>query len=171
MPSVSIQNLTAPGLWPRLASWLYEGILLFGMSFVAGYAFSALTQSRHALMHRTGLMIFLFIVYGIYFSWCWHKGQTLAMKTWRLQLVNHQGHRVPLAQATLRYLFSWIWFVPPLTLAWLMQLTPTQAGFMLIVWIVIWAASSRLHHQRQFWHDAWAKTYVVVYHAPNERGS
>ena len=37
-----------PGLWRRMACWLYEGMLLFGVVFIASYLFSALTQTRHA---------------------------------------------------------------------------------------------------------------------------
>ena len=61
--------LRAPSLRRRLACWLYEGMLLFGVVFIAGYLFSTLSQMRHALSLRHGLQAFLFIVFGIYFTW------------------------------------------------------------------------------------------------------
>jgi uncharacterized RDD family membrane protein YckC len=171
MQNKPVQDLMAPGILPRLACWLYEGLLLFSVSFVAGYGFSVLTQSRHALTHRTALMVFLFLVFAVYFTWCWHKGQTLAMKTWRLQVVNQQGQRLSMGHALVRYLLSWLWFAPPLTLAWLLQLTPLQASLATLLWVIGWAASSRLHPHHQFWHDAWAKTFVVTFHAESKSPS
>mgnify|MGYP006182371287 CR=1 FL=1 len=44
---------------------------------------------------------------GIYFTWFWHRGQTLAMKTWHIRLVKENGERVGLAQAMLRYVLCW----------------------------------------------------------------
>ncbi|MDH5539716.1 MAG: RDD family protein, partial [Rhizobacter sp.] len=45
----------APSLWRRMASFIYEGVLLFGVLMIAGYLFSSLTQQRHALVGRHGL--------------------------------------------------------------------------------------------------------------------
>lgn len=89
-------DLTAPSLLRRMACWLYEGLLLFGVLFISGYLFSTLSQSRHALDNRHGLQAFLFLVVGIYFTWFGHKGQTLAMKTWHIRVVDTQG--APLTQ-------------------------------------------------------------------------
>ena len=86
-----------PSLPRRMACWLYEGMLLFGVVFIAGYLFSALSQTRHALDNRPGLQAFLFLVLGIYFTWFWHRGQTLAMKTWHIRVVDRQG--LPLSQS------------------------------------------------------------------------
>ena len=81
----------APGLWRRLCCLLYEGLLLFGVVFVASYLFSTLSQTRHALDNRHALQAFLFVVFGIYFVWFWSRGQTLAMKTWHIRLVDRNG--------------------------------------------------------------------------------
>ena len=83
--------LRAPSLKRRMACWLYEGMLLFGVVFIAGYLFSSLSQTRHALDNRPGLQAFLFLILGIYFTWFWHRGQTLAMKTWHIRVVSATG--------------------------------------------------------------------------------
>jgi hypothetical protein len=41
-------NLQAPRLIRRMACWLYEGILMFGVVFIAGYLFGTLSQTRNA---------------------------------------------------------------------------------------------------------------------------
>ena len=94
---------------------LYESLLLFGILFIAGWLFGTLLQQRDALYLRHGLQYWLFIVIGVYFIWFWsHGGQTLAMKTWRVQLVTTDGGPVSMQRATMRYLLSWLWFVPGL---------------------------------------------------------
>ena len=84
-------NLQAPRLIRRMACWMYEGILMFGVVFIAGYLFGTLSQTRNAMDNRHALQAFLFVVFGIYFTWFWAKGQTLAMKTWHIRVVDHQG--------------------------------------------------------------------------------
>jgi uncharacterized RDD family membrane protein YckC len=95
-----------------MACWLYEGMLMFGVVFIAGYLFGTLSQTRNAMDNRHALQAFLFVVFGIYFTWFWAKGQTLAQKTWHIRVVDPQGRPVTQARALLRYVLSWIWFLP-----------------------------------------------------------
>ncbi len=155
-------DLTAPGLLRRMACWLYEGLLLFGVVFIAGYLFSALTQTRHALDNRHAQQAFLFIVFGIYFSWFWAKGQTLAMKTWNIRLVDRMGRPVTQARALLRYGLSWLWFLPVLAAVAPFKLSGGESTVLIIGWVAVWALLSRFHPQRQFWHDALAGTRLVT---------
>lgn len=153
--------LPVPGLWRRMACWLYEGLLLFGVVFIAGYLFSTLTQTRHALQHRLAQQAFLFVVLGIYFTWFWFKGQTLAMKTWHIRVLDARGHPLTQGRALLRYLLSWLWFVPPLGAGRLFALSAPESVLILCGWIAAWAILSRFHPERQFWHDALAGTRLV----------
>ena len=157
----NLPDLQAPSLRRRLASWLYEGILLFGVVFLSGYLFSALTQSRHALTNRLPLMAFLFVILGVYFTWFGYKGQTLAMKTWHIRLVNAYGRPLTQLRALLRYLLSWVWFLPSLLVAHWASLPPGETGVIVLGWVLVWALLSRFHPQRQFWHDALAGTRLV----------
>lgn len=154
--------LKAPSLRRRMACWFYEGLLLFGVLFIAGYLFSTLSQSRHALDNRLGLQAFLFLVVGIYFTWFGHKGQTLAMKTWHIRLVDTQGQPLSQARAFARYVLSWVWFVPPLAVLAPFALSGAEISVLFIGWVVVWGLLSRFHPQRQFWHDAWAGTRLVT---------
>ena len=89
MNEAASPELKAPPLRRRMACWLYEGMLLFGVVFLAGYLFGTLSQTRNALDNRHALQAFLFVVFGIYFTWFWSRGQSLAMKTWDIRLVDH----------------------------------------------------------------------------------
>lgn len=156
-----LPDLTTPSLARRMACWLYEGMLLFGVVFIAGYLFSALSQTRHAMEHRPGLQAFLFLILGIYFTWFWSRGQTLAMKTWHIRAVDRSGQNLTQARALLRYLLSWLWFLPPLLLTLPFALPPLEVAVLTLGWILIWALLSRFHPQGQFWHDAWAGTRLI----------
>jgi uncharacterized RDD family membrane protein YckC len=153
--------LTTPSLKRRMACWLYEGILMFGVAFIAGYLFSTMSQQRHALNHRLGLMAFLFLIFGIYFTWFWAKGQTLAMKTWNIRLVTTAGKPVTQLIALFRYICSWVWFLPPLAIMAPFNLSGAESALIVIGWVWVWALLSRFQPEQQFWHDAWAGTRLI----------
>ncbi|MDQ8017468.1 MAG: RDD family protein [Bordetella sp.] len=158
-------ELIAPGLWRRMACWLYEGMLMFAVVFVAGWLFSTLGQMRDAMDARRHLLqAFLFVVFGIYFTWFWSRGQTLAMKTWGLRVVDRQGAPVTQLRALGRYLLSWIWFLPPLAALSLLpfRISGGESVVLIAGWVIVWALLARFHPQRQFWHDAWAGTRLVA---------
>lgn len=153
-----------PSLRRRMACWIYEGLLLFGVAFVAAYLFSALSQSRHALDHRHALQAFLFLVLGIYFTWFGARGQTLAMKTWHIRLVAEDGQALSQSRALWRYVLSWVWFFPSFVLASLFKAQVMGMAGAMLAWVGVWALASRLRADRQFWHDVWAGSRLVQIH-------
>jgi len=110
------------------------------------------------------LQAFLFVVFGVYFAWFWSRGQTLAMKTWGIRIVDRLGRPVSQRRALGRYLLSWIWFLPPLIgLSWLpFKVSGGESALLLSGWVIVWALLARFHPQRQFWHDAWAGTQLIT---------
>jgi uncharacterized RDD family membrane protein YckC len=155
-------SLIAPGLVRRMACWCYDGVLLFGVVSIAGYLFGTLSQTRNALDHRHALQAFLFVILGIYFTWFWARGQTLAMKTWHIRLVDTRGLAVSQLRAFARYVLAWLWFLPPLAALAAVRLSAVERVAAVIAWVLVWALLSRLHPQRQFWHDAMAGTRLVT---------
>ena len=153
--------LRAPSLRRRMACWMYEGMLMFGVVFVAGYIFSASTQTRHALDNRHGLQAFLFAVSALYFVWFWTRGQTLAMKTWHIKVVDKSGHPLRGGRALLRYVFSWVWFLPPLAAMAPWPLSGAEVALLMAGWVAVWALLSRFNREQQFWHDIWAGTRLI----------
>lgn len=155
---------TPPGLARRLAAFLYEGVLLFGVVFFAGFVYSVLTRQQHALQGRTGLGVFLFVVLGLYFVGFWTRsGQTLAMKTWHLRVVDRAGQPLKTGRALLRYVLSWLWFLPALVSVWALGLHGTGAIFgSLAAGVLAYAVIARLHPQRQFLHDTICGSRVVT---------
>jgi uncharacterized RDD family membrane protein YckC len=142
---------------------LYEAMLLFGVVFIAGWLFSTLLQQRHALYLREGLQAWLFFVLGLYFVWFWcHGGQTLPMKTWRIRLVGADGSPITPQRALVRYFCAWLWFMPGLGLAWLLQ----AQAWMLVLFptlnFLLWAMTILFDKDRQFLHDRLAGTRLIV---------
>ena len=139
---------------------------MFGVVFIAGYLFGTLSQTRNAMDNRHALQAFVFVVFGIYFVWFWAKGQTLAMKTWDIRVVDLQGKSITQKHALLRYALSWLWFLPPLIVGWVLGLSATQSAILTLGWVVVWAMLARFHPQKQFWHDAWAGTQLITWKPP-----
>jgi uncharacterized RDD family membrane protein YckC len=152
-----------PSLLRRLAAFVYEGVLLFGVTMAAGYIYGILTQQRHALQGKTGLQAFLFVVLAIYFSWFWSRsGQTVAMKAWHIRLVSTDGTPVQQSRALLRYLLSWLWFVPAWAAAHALHLQAMSAiGGLTLLGVLVYAGLVWLRPDRQFWHDGLCGTRLV----------
>ena len=89
---------------------LYEVLLLLGVlsiSFVVPYLIVGIAW--HTVPAGGFLWLHIFVVLGAYFIYYWtHGGQTLAMQTWRVRLVDaNSGGSVSRKQAALRYVLSW----------------------------------------------------------------
>ncbi len=168
-PSSSVAGSHEAGVAPppsirrRLAAFVYEGVLLFGVVMIGSYVYDTLTQHRHAMQGRTGLQVFVFLLLGIYFVWFWtHGGQTVAMKTWHIRLVDTNGHVVRQPRAFARYVLAWLWFVPALAAAWIYGPNSAIAIFALMaVGVVVYAALALTNPQRQFLHDLICGTRLV----------
>lgn len=79
------------GLPRRLASMIYEALLAFAVAFFAGALFLAASGGRDATagVLRHELQLALGLALAAYFLTSWLRGgQTLAMKAWRLRLVD-----------------------------------------------------------------------------------
>jgi uncharacterized RDD family membrane protein YckC len=125
-----------PGLPRRLASMVYEAVLLFAVGFFGAWLFFFASGGRDATggAARHLLQLFIALVFAGYFLWCWLRGgQTLAMKAWRIRLVE-----VTPAKALLRFLLA-------------LALVPTLIS-------IVWSLFDR---DRQFLHDRLAGTRLI----------
>jgi uncharacterized RDD family membrane protein YckC len=124
----------------RLASLIYEFLLLAALLMIGTLPFVLIAQEPYRVPARPLLQLYLLTLTGLYFAWQWlHGGQTLPMKTWRLKLVARDGGPLTVAHAARRFIFAIVG-----TLAFGM-------GF-------LWAL---LDPERDFLHDRLARTRIV----------
>jgi len=70
---------------------LYEALLLFAVAFFAAWLFLFASGGGDATSGwlRHELQACIGLTFAAYFLWCWLRGgQTLAMKAWRIRLVD-----------------------------------------------------------------------------------
>lgn len=156
----------APRLRRRMASFVYEGLLLFGIGLIPGAVgalFVALTGQQHPLQGGTSLQVITFAIYAVYFTWFWSaRGQTLPMQTWHIRVVTADGRRLTQGHALLRFCAACLWVAPATLLATLNHWSRWEALGAVGVGVVVYALLALLHPQRQFWHDAICGTRLVT---------
>lgn len=122
----------------RCICLVYDAFLLAAILFLAGLLVVGLHPGEPGGVPKLAYQIYLFAAVGVYYVWFWrHGGQTLAMKTWRIRLVDAAGGTVGLAQAWKRYVILVLTF-----------------GV-----CFLWAVFDR---ERQFLHDRLAGTRLVM---------
>jgi len=134
----------------------YEGIVLFGVVFFFGYAFSALAQFKgHPGPVRTAFQAFLYLVLGLYFAWSWaHGRRTLPMKTMGVRLIDAAGRPLGWPRAILRYVIASLGWVLPLAMA-----ARWHPAFVLLILVPFtWALFDR---RRRTLYDLLAGTRLV----------
>lgn len=98
---------TQPSLFKLAASFVYDSLVVIAISFLASWLFIlAFGDATQGIKHYA-LQLFLWLVIGFYLIRCWSKsGQTLAMHTWHLKLVDQNDHLPSLAALILRYILA-----------------------------------------------------------------
>ncbi len=156
---------TAPSLKRRMASFVYEGLLLFGIGLIPGAIgalFVALTGHQHPLQSDTALRVITLTIYAVYFTWFWSvRGQTLPMQTWRILVVTTQGRPLSQPRALLRFFAACAWFAPGALIASLNHWTRWQGLAAIGVGVITYALLALLHPLRQLWHDALCGTRLI----------
>lgn len=159
-------SAVAPPLARRMACFMYEATLLFGVALIPGALgaiFFAQTGQRHALQGEATLRVFALVLYGVYFVWFWSaRGQTLAMQTWHIRLVTREGALPSQPRALGRYLVCCVaWFVPATAAASALHLAPWPSIGAVASGVAAYALLSLLAPGRQFWHDRLCGTRLV----------
>ncbi len=108
--------MNTPSLPRRLACLVYEAMLLTAVLFLASFPFVSLIQSLPQEKFRLLVQAYWLLLAGGYFTLFWRRGQTLAMKTWRIRLESTTGERLTARQAAKRYLLACLLF--PISWAW-----------------------------------------------------
>jgi len=107
-----------PSVLRRLASMLYESLVLGAVMFVAALIF-ILLRNPQAPGAMPFFQVYLLLVMLGYFSWFWtHGGQTVAMRAWRFRVESADGRPLRFAQACLRFVLAWVSLISVVGLLW-----------------------------------------------------
>jgi uncharacterized RDD family membrane protein YckC len=149
----------------RLASLLYEVVVVAAIVLVASFASVHAATSRLEGLARTLFQAYLFLVVGGYFVWSWSRGgQTLPMKAWRIRLVESDGTPVRIRRAVLRYLLAASAFAPAAIgglALWMYPQPPPPLGWFAVAPAALTLLWSLVDSERQFLHDRLAGTRIV----------
>ena len=129
-----------PGIARRLASALYDLLLVVALVLIATFPYLAFFGDSTHGWRRHALQIWVLVVTCAYFVWFWTRGgQTLPMKTWHIRLVRADGSAVTVGCGVHRFLLATLGIVA------------LGLGF-------LWALVDR---DRQFLHDRLAGTALI----------
>ena len=121
---------------------IYELLLVVAVVFIASFVFIRLGGDAQTGWKHLLFQLFLLAIVFMYFSIFWlRSGQTLAMKTWRIKLVDREGKLISFKRAVLRFGLAWV-------------------GLSLLGVSIVWAWFDR---DRQFLHDRLAKTRLIYF--------
>jgi len=160
----------APSLSRRMASFVYEGLILFGILLIPGAVGAlivAVTGQQHSATSDLALQVISFAIYAAYFTWFWtQRGQTLPMQTWRIKVVTADGRPLSWGRAFVRYLASWLWVAPAALIAalnhWNFREEPRAMVASASVGVLSYALLALVLPQRQFLHDLICSTKLVT---------
>ncbi|MEG1326519.1 MAG: RDD family protein [Janthinobacterium sp.] len=168
--STPAASITHPTIKRRLISMVYESLLALAVLFLPFLAFELIAQGAHTPLSEHMRQCLAFLVMGAYFIHQWSReGQTLAMKTWRLQLVLPGHAHVPLRVAAYRYVLSWMWLLPALLVSYLLDLQHWTALGAIGVGILAWSCTALFTGNGQFLHDKLVGTQIVQLPAPAKK--
>lgn len=135
-------------LWRRLAALLYDSLLLLALWFLATAMLLPLTHGE-AIASNPLLSTYLLFISFFFYGWFWtHGGQTLGMRSWRLQLRNLRPGPVTWLQVLLRFMTA----LPATLLLGL--------GFL---WMLV-------DKRKLTWHDRYSETSIVQLKENPHRG-
>jgi uncharacterized RDD family membrane protein YckC len=171
LPASYLKSLPVPTIKRRIALNLYEMLVLFG---VLAFTFLVPHLTIGVLFEVTAapaiLMAHIYLVLAFYFMWYWTKtGQTLAMQTWRIQLVNEDGAIMKRSQALMRFAIGSLWLIPAALLLFInikMNPSASMGGSVSIIFfsitLFLWPLSALLDRKnRQSIPDRWSGTRLV----------
>lgn len=91
----------------KLACLVYESLILIAIAMLTTLLFISILGDATVYPKKFYLQLSLWLMIGFYFVWQWSStGQTLAMKTWQLQITSPTNQVISKQTAVKRYLIA-----------------------------------------------------------------
>jgi len=168
MSQAEMNSLPGPSFWRRVACNLYEQLVLLGvvaLTFLLPNL--ALGMILQISLPSWLTFFYLYGVLGLYFVWYWTRtGQTLAMQTWRIQLLSNSNQILSRRRAISRYIYGSLWLLPCIILQGIFHFQQGQIIELLFAVALLFSPLSifldrRPSASRQSWPDRFAQTKLV----------
>ncbi|QLG89736.1 RDD family protein [Chitinibacter bivalviorum] len=155
----------------RFVAFLYEGLLLAAVLLIAVGIFQGLIQLFAGISPEafSGLVwvrvlsgVWLLAVCFAYFGWCWTRGQTLAMMTWRMRIAPRAG-QLSWGMAAVRFAIASVFYLPLLPL-WVLAIYHPEAklwAWLGTVWFFVPWLFACFDADKQLLQDRIAKTRIA----------
>lgn len=117
--SKTLPILPLASLSKRLLACLYDGLVIIAIAMLITLLIIAVLGDARDGFVRLFLQLMLFVVIGAYFVTSWVKsGQTIAMRAWRIKVVDQ--HHAPLShlQAIKRYCLTCVLMLSGVSILW-----------------------------------------------------
>lgn len=148
-------HATPAPLLKRFAAIIYDLFLVTAVVFIVGIIVATITtfavNNGHAItedhsfywVYQIYLLSSLLLSAFMFFAWFWtHGGQTLGMKTWKLQMLSDNQQNITWKQSAIRFFSAGLsWGV-------------LGIGFLSCLW----------HDDKKTWHDLLSKSRIVERH-------
>ena len=170
--NASAGDARAP-LLRRLAAIVYEAVLVLAIARVGELSFQLLASAlgwinpdsgwRVMGLTRHFLQGWLALLIGSYFCAFWHRGQTVAMRAWRLRLVDPFDRAPSLGACLIRLAVASVMIMPAVVGAlWLREHPLSIAGWAALLPAIIGFGWSAIDRDHRALHDRLAGTHLIL---------
>ena len=147
---------------------VYEAILVAALIVLLSLLFPGAATGHLSPASRYALSFYLFSTVSAYFIWSWTHGGTLAMRAWRLRVVDVAGRALTARRASLRLLAAGV----PIALLlgavlWLREHPDSLLGWLAAAPALIGVTSGLWDRDRQCLYDRVSGTRLIVLDRPS----
>ncbi len=133
-------NITTATFLRRFGAMMYDSLLLTALLMVMALPVVVTVGGNSEFVKSPAYTLYLYAVSFLFFGWFWtHGGQTLGMRSWKLQVVCDDGFALGWDSALIRFLGATL------------SLCLFGIGFL---WILF-------NSERLAWHDRLSKTHIL----------
>jgi uncharacterized RDD family membrane protein YckC len=155
-------RLPSPGLFRRLAGVVYDALGLLAVLCLATAVALPVTHGLAIAPENPVFQVYLMAIAFLYLGWFWTRaGQTVAMRAWRLRVVDVHGDLIAWRRALARFVAALLPVLPVLLLLGLVPLENQWAAALILgAWLCgfLWVAVDK---ENRAWHDILSGTRVV----------
>ncbi len=158
-----LKDSISVGFLRRFAAILYDAILLFSVLFFTSLAIVLPFEITYEHSLYYVFIIYIYIISFLFFALSWTRtGQTLGMKTWRIQLLGNNGNLVNWKQALSRYISVLVFWAPAAIMYYLSPQFFHKFYWLTLIPIIVDYLSCLIDPDKRALHDIMSGTRLTI---------